>query len=52
MKGPIKVNRGDKVALIPGYTDAMGLFHRKIYGIRKDHVEHAWKTVSDVSWNG
>lgn len=51
LKGSVDVKRGEKVVLIPGYADAMGLFHHKIYGIRKDHIEHVWKTVSDTSWN-
>lgn len=51
VKGSVKINRGDKLVFIPGYTDAMGLFHRKIYAIRKDHVEQVWKTVSDATWN-
>lgn len=46
----IEVNRGDKIVLIPGYTDAMGFLHRKIYGIRKDRVEHVWQTVSEITW--
>lgn len=37
--------RGDKLVLIPGYTDAMGFLHKEIYAIRNDYVEHVWKTV-------
>lgn len=44
-KSPINLARGDKIILIPGYTDAMGFLHKQIYGIRNDHVEHVWKTV-------
>lgn len=42
---PIDLNRGDKIVLIPGYTDAMGFLHKKIYAIRNDHVEAVWDTV-------
>jgi 3-hydroxy-D-aspartate aldolase len=42
---PVNLARGDKIVLIPGYTDAMGFLHKEIYGIRNDHVEHVWKTV-------
>lgn len=42
---PVNLTRGDKVILIPGYTDAMGFLHNEIYGIRNDHVEHVWKIV-------
>lgn len=45
-----EIIRGDKVVLIPGYTDAMGFLHRQVYGIRKDVVESVWKTVSDKTW--
>ena len=51
LKGNITLNRGDKVMLIPGYADAMGFLHRKIYAIRQDHVEHVWKTTSEFTWN-
>ena len=44
------VARGDKVVLIPGYTDAMGFLHRKLFGIREDRVAHVWNTVSDTTW--
>lgn len=44
-KSPVNVARGDKIVLIPGYTDAMGFLHKEIYGIRNDYVEHVWKTV-------
>lgn len=44
-KSAVNLTRGDKVVLIPGYTDAMGFLHKEIYGIRNDHVEHIWKTV-------
>jgi 3-hydroxy-D-aspartate aldolase len=50
VKAPANVSWGDKIVLIPGYTDAMGFLHRKIYGIRKDRVEHVWQTVSDITW--
>ena len=50
VKDIANVNRGDKIVLIPGYTDAMGFLHREIYGIRNDHVEFIWKTVSDTTW--
>ncbi|MDF2867949.1 MAG: hypothetical protein K0S11_1419 [Gammaproteobacteria bacterium] len=50
VKKPANVERGDKIVLIPGYTDAMGFLHRKIYGIRSDRVEHVWKTVSNITW--
>ena len=45
-KALINLVRGDKVVLIPGYTDAMGFLHREIFGIRKDKVEVVWKTLS------
>lgn len=44
-KSAVNLARGDKIMLIPGYTDAMGFLHKEIYGIRNDHVEHVWKTV-------
>lgn len=48
--GAIDLARGEKLVLIPGYTDAMGFLHRQIYGIRKDRVVSVWKTVSDTTW--
>lgn len=42
----VDVKHGDKVVLIPGYTDAMGFLHREIYAIRNDRVLDVWKTVS------
>lgn len=42
---PVQLSRGDKLVLIPGYTDAMGFLHKEIYAIRDDHVEHVWKTI-------
>lgn len=42
----INLTRGDKVMLVPGYTDAMGFLHKEIYAIRNDHVEAVWKTVA------
>ncbi|WP_032112534.1 alanine racemase [Candidatus Paracaedibacter symbiosus] len=51
VKSDVQVNRGDKIVLIPGYTDAMGFLHREIYGIRNDRVESVWKTVSNVTWS-
>ena len=50
VKGPANVSWGDKIVLIPGYTDAMGFLHRKIYGIRNDQVEQVWDTISDTTW--
>ncbi len=44
------IARGDKIVLIPGYTDAMGFLHRTIYGIRSDRVVEVWNTVSDTTW--
>ena len=44
-KSPVNLARGDKIVLIPGYTDAMGFLHKEIYGIRNDHVEQVWKIV-------
>lgn len=44
------LSRGDKIVLIPGYTDPMGFLHRKIYGIRSDHVVEVWNTISDATW--
>lgn len=41
----VSLNRGDKIVLIPGYTDAMGFMHKTIYAIRNDHVEHIWETI-------
>jgi len=43
----IPPQRGEKMVLIPGYTDAMGFLHRTIYAIRKDHVEAVWKTMAN-----
>lgn len=40
---PVQLSRGDKLVLIPGYTDAMGFLHKEIYAIRNDHVECVWK---------
>lgn len=34
IKEDSSVKRGDKVVLYPGYTDAMGFLHRKIYAVR------------------
>ncbi|MCF6777684.1 alanine racemase [Thiotrichales bacterium 19X7-9] len=42
---PINMNRGDKVVLIPGYTDAMGFLHKKIYAVRNDQVVAVWDTI-------
>lgn len=42
---PVNLVHGDKLVLVPGYTDAMGLLHREIYAIRHDIVEYVWKTV-------
>ncbi|VVC75837.1 3-hydroxy-D-aspartate aldolase [Aquicella siphonis] len=44
-KHPVNLAHGDKIVLIPGYTDAMGFLHREIYAIRHDIVEQVWKTV-------
>ncbi len=41
----VSLSRGNKLVLIPGYTDAMGFSHKEIYAIRNDHVEFVWKTV-------
>lgn len=41
----VKLAWGDKLVLIPGYTDATGFLHKKIYGIRNDIVEEAWNLV-------
>ncbi|HRD68512.1 MAG TPA: alanine racemase [Legionella sp.] len=41
---PVALSYGDKLVLIPGYTDAMGFLHQKIYAIRKDRVEQVWVT--------
>lgn len=43
--GTVSLNRGDKIVLIPGYTDAMGFMHKELYAIRNDHVEHVWQTI-------
>ncbi|MBN9412756.1 MAG: alanine racemase [Candidatus Paracaedimonas acanthamoebae] len=51
VKGQANVERGEKIVLIPGYTDAMGFLHKEIYGVRKDLVEHVWKTCSANNWN-
>lgn len=40
---PVRLSRGDKIVLIPGYTDAMGFLHKEIYAIRNDYVEQVWK---------
>lgn len=42
---PINLQRGDKIALIPGYMDAVGFLHKEIFAIRNDHVEHVWGTI-------
>lgn len=47
--GLTQVERGDKIVLIPGYTDAMGFLYRCIYGIRQDIVQHVWQTVSGTT---
>lgn len=41
----VRLSRGDKLVLIPGYTDAMGFLHKEIYAIRDDRVEFVWKIV-------
>ena len=41
----VNLARGDKLVLIPGYTDAMGFLHKEIYAIRKDQVQFVWKTI-------
>lgn len=41
----VSLGRGDKLVLIPGYTDAMGFLHKEIFAIRHDKVEYVWKTV-------
>lgn len=46
-----KLERGDKIVLIPGYTDSLGFLHRTIYGIRNDTIENVWKTASDKTWS-
>lgn len=46
VKAPILVSRGDRLVFIPGYTDAMGSFHKEIIAIRRDTVVHVWKTVA------
>ena len=35
----VHLTHGDKLVLIPGYTDAMGFLHRQLYAIRQDKVE-------------
>jgi 3-hydroxy-D-aspartate aldolase len=42
----IALSRGDKVMLVPGYTDAMGFLHQRIFAIRKDVVTAVWNTIS------
>lgn len=37
--------------MIPGYSDAMGFLHRKIYVTRNDTVVDIWDTVSGETWN-
>lgn len=44
-KLPVNLVRGDKIVLIPGYTDAMGFLHKEIYAMRNDQVEYVWKIV-------
>lgn len=46
VKAPIKLQRGQRVALIPGYCDAMGSFWKEIVAVRKDVVVAVWKTVA------
>lgn len=41
----VQLRRGDKLILIPGYTDATGFLHKEIYAIRADRVEQVWETV-------
>lgn len=41
----VSLKRGDKIVLIPGYTDAMGFLHKEIYAIRHDHVEFVWEVM-------
>ncbi len=41
----VSLCRGDKLVLIPGYTDAMGFLHNKIYAIRHDQVEYVWEII-------
>ena len=43
--GKINISRGDKVMLIPGYTDAMGFLHKRIYAVRGDVVVAVWNTI-------
>lgn len=38
----VQLKYGDKLVLIPGYTDAMGFLHKQIYAIRNDVVECVW----------
>lgn len=32
--------------MYPGYSDAMGFLHRKIYAVRNDKVVDVWDTFS------
>ena len=38
------IKRGEKLVLIPGYLDAMGLLHQTIYACRNDCVQAVWKS--------
>eukprot|EP01061_Rhynchopus_euleeides_P032565 TRINITY_DN54131_c0_g1_i1.p1 TRINITY_DN54131_c0_g1~~TRINITY_DN54131_c0_g1_i1.p1 ORF type:complete len:175 (+),score=53.15 TRINITY_DN54131_c0_g1_i1:47-526(+) len=41
---PLKV--GERVVLVPGYTDAMGLNHKMIYGVRNGVVEETYPVLA------
>lgn len=39
------LERGDKLLLVPGYIDAMGLLHRQIHAVRHGVVQDVWPIV-------
>eukprot|EP00750_Incisomonas_marina_P019358 INCI3301.2.p1 GENE.INCI3301.2~~INCI3301.2.p1 ORF type:complete len:360 (+),score=54.49 INCI3301.2:1147-2226(+) len=42
--GTVNLKRGDKIALVPGYTDAMGYGWSQLYATRDDTVVGVWAT--------
>ena len=41
---PLRI--GDKLLLVPGYVDAMGLLHRQIYAVEDGVVKAVWKVAA------
>jgi D-serine deaminase-like pyridoxal phosphate-dependent protein len=50
LNGDAKVKRGDKIVMVPGYTDAVGFLHRQLHAVRNGIVEQVWPTVSGTTW--